>query len=143
MHKTDVIKSLMLDGWIKICFYLSKVSFVTVFNSLPDGKILVWSKLKALADDKLTVAEKLKFVLGRVENIVGKGVNAGYHLFLLFPKCFQKASFSKSLKVGIFFFSNNVFLPFPKQILIFLATYSLSSASALNLDWSKILSFSK
>ena len=45
--------------------------------------------------------EKLKLVLGRVENIVGKGGNAGYQHFLCFPKCFQKASFSWSLKVRI------------------------------------------
>ena len=37
----------------------------------------------------------------RVENIEGKGENAGYQHFLLFPKCFQKPSFSGSLKVGI------------------------------------------
>ena len=38
----------------------------------------------------------------RVENIVVKGENAGYYQhFLLFPQCFQKASFLWSLKVGI------------------------------------------
>ena len=36
--------------------------------------------------------KKLKFVLGQVENIVGKGENAGYQHFLLFPQCFQKLS---------------------------------------------------
>ena len=35
------------------------------------------------------------------ENIVGKGENAGYQHFLLFPPCFLKASFPGSLKVGI------------------------------------------
>ena len=41
------------------------------------------------------------FVLfDRVENFVGKGENAGYQHFLLFPQCFYKASFSRSLKVG-------------------------------------------
>ena len=52
--------------------------------------MLDWSKLKAFADDKMNVTEKLKFVLGMVENIVGKGENAGYQHFLLFPQCFQK-----------------------------------------------------
>ena len=47
-------------------------------NSLPNDKVLDWSKLKALADDKITVAQKLKFVHSRVENNVGKGENAGY-----------------------------------------------------------------
>ena len=45
-------------------------------NSLPNDKILDFSKLKALADDKSSVTQNLKFVLGTVENIVGKGENA-------------------------------------------------------------------
>ena len=36
------------------------------------------SKLNAFADDKINMIEKLKFYLGRVENIVEKGENAGY-----------------------------------------------------------------
>ena len=47
------------------------------------------------------MTEKLKFFLGRIENIVGKGENAGYQHFLLFPECFQNTSFPWSLKVGI------------------------------------------
>ena len=38
------------------------------------------------------MTEKLKFVLGRVENIVGKGENPGYQHFLLCQDCFLKAS---------------------------------------------------
>ena len=57
-------------------------------------------KLKAFANDKINVTKKQKF-LGRVENIVRKGENVGYQHFLLFPQCFQKASFSELLKVGI------------------------------------------
>ena len=37
------------------------------------------------AGKKVNVNEKLKFDFGRVENIVGKGENAGYQHFLLFP----------------------------------------------------------
>ena len=48
------------------------------------------------------MTQKLKFVLGRVENIVGTGENAGYQHFLLFPQCFQKASFSGSFKSTLF-----------------------------------------
>ena len=33
-----------------------------------------------------------------VENIVGRGENAGYHHFLLFPQCFEKASFPDTSK---------------------------------------------
>ena len=54
------------------------------------------SKLKAFADDNIKVTKKLKFVLGRVENIVEKGENAGYQHFLLFSKCFQNDSFTQS-----------------------------------------------
>ena len=70
-------------------------------NSFPNDKILDWSKLKAFADDKINVTEKLKFLLQRVENIVGKGENAGHKHFLLFPQCFQKDSYTGVLKVGI------------------------------------------
>ena len=35
------------------------------------------SNFKALAGDKINVTRKLKFVLGMVENILGKGENAG------------------------------------------------------------------
>ena len=47
------------------------------FNSLPNDNILDQSKFKAFADNKINMTEKLKFVLGRIENIVGKGENAG------------------------------------------------------------------
>ena len=75
-------------------------SFSVTFNPLPNHKFLDLSKLKAFADDKINVT-KQKFFLGLVGNIVGKGENAGYQNFLLFPQCFQKKSFSRSLKVGI------------------------------------------
>ena len=72
-------------------------------NSLPNDKFLDWSKLKAFADNNINVTKKLKFVLERVENIVGKGENAGNQHFLLFPQSFQKVSYTGSLKVGIVF----------------------------------------
>ena len=67
---------------------------------LPNDTFLDWSKL-AFADDNVNVTQNLKFVLGRVDNIVGKGENGGYQHFLLFPQCFQKPFSSGSLKVGI------------------------------------------
>ena len=42
-------------------------------NSLPDDKILDLSKLKVFAEDKVNMTQKLKFPLGRVENIVETG----------------------------------------------------------------------
>ena len=68
------------------------------FNSLPNDKILDWSKLKAIADENLKVVKMIIYILDRDENIVGKGENAGYQYFLLFPQCVQKPSCPRSLK---------------------------------------------
>ena len=57
-------------------------------NSLPNDKILDWSKLKELADNKVHVAQMRKIVSVCIENIVEKGENAGYQHFLLFPQGF-------------------------------------------------------
>ena len=76
-----------------------------LFTFYQINKILDWSKLKAFADDIVKVTEILKFLLERLENIVGKGENAenmgkgenaGYQHFLLFPQCFQKDSYTGS-----------------------------------------------
>ena len=64
-------------------------------------KFLGLSKLKAFTDDKINVTLKQKPFLKWVQNIVGKGENAGYQHFLLFSQCFLKPSFSGFLKVGI------------------------------------------
>ena len=72
-----------------------------LFNPFPDDKNLTLSKLKAFADDKIKVTSMIISVYDRVENIVGKGENAGYQHFLLFPQCFEKASFPYTSK-GVF-----------------------------------------
>ena len=51
------------------------------------------AKLKAFADDKINATKMIISAFDRVENIVGKGENAGYQHFLLFSQCFQRASF--------------------------------------------------
>ena len=48
------------------------------FNFLPNNKSLDQSNLKTVADDKINITQKLESLLRRVENIVGKGENAGY-----------------------------------------------------------------
>ena len=53
--------------------------------------------MKAFADDKINVTEKLKFVLANTENILGNGKNFGYQHFLLFPLCFENAFFFQGL----------------------------------------------
>ena len=60
------------------------------------GKILDQSNLKDFADDKIKVTFVPNFVLGSIESIVGKGVNAGYQHF-----CFSH-SVSKELFVRVF-----------------------------------------
>ena len=55
------------------------------FNSEPKDKISDLSQFKVFADDKIRVTRKLKFVVGRLENIVGKQENAEIQHFFLFP----------------------------------------------------------
>ena len=57
--------------------------------------------MKAFTDNKFNFAKMRNSVFDRVENIVGKGENAGYQHLLLFSQCFQNLSVSGSLKVGI------------------------------------------
>ena len=74
---------------------------VLFHNSLPNDKILDWSKLKVFADNKIKVLKMMIFVFDRVENTVGKGENVGYQHFLLFPQCFQRAFYPGSLNTRI------------------------------------------
>ena len=55
-------------------------------------KIQDRTKLKAFAEDKLNVAIMTISLFDKLENTVGKGENAGYQHFLLFPQCFSKLS---------------------------------------------------
>ena len=59
------------------------------------------TKFKAFADNKLNVAKVTFSYFDRVKNTAGKGENAGYQHFLLFPQCFPMPSSVGSLKVGI------------------------------------------
>ena len=82
-------------------FNFDRSTFLVCINSLPNDRILDWSKFKAFADNKNRLAIMMIFVFDRAEKNVGKGENAGYQHLLLFPQCFQKAFYSGSLKVGI------------------------------------------
>ena len=66
---------------------------------------------------------KTEILFGMIRKHCGKGENAGYQHFLDFPQCFQKASFSRSLKSrDCVVKSKQLFLlfqPFPKQALVF------------------------
>ena len=48
-----------------------------MYLTLPNNKILDWSKSKAFADNKTNIAKMIISLSDRVENILGKGENAG------------------------------------------------------------------
>ena len=54
-------------------------------NTLPNDKILAWSKLNRYPDNKLNIAIMMICAFDRVGNNMGKGKNAGYQHFLRFP----------------------------------------------------------
>ena len=60
------------------------VLYTELVSCLPNNKILNKTKSKAFADNKINVAQMMISVFDKVENIVGKGENAGYQHFLLF-----------------------------------------------------------
>ena len=99
--ESRIIMLFLVFSSLQIMF--SKTFFHRIFNSLPKRQILRLVQNESTCRLQNKCKEKQKFSLGwvtRVENIVGKGENAGYQHFLLFPQCFQKASCSGSLKVG-------------------------------------------
>ena len=57
-----------------------------IFNSFPNAKNTDLPSLKAFADDKLNTTQNLKFVLGMLENIVGKEEKAFHLFFTMFLK---------------------------------------------------------
>ena len=77
-----------IDGNYKISalHFVSKLyeDFQTGFNSVPNNKFIEWSQSKAIQDNKLNVTENLKFVMGRVENLVGKGQTLVTSIFPFF-----------------------------------------------------------
>ena len=61
-----------------------------------------WSKFEAFADNIINVTEILKFVLGRVGNIVGKTRKYWLSAFSLFPTMFHKVFFCRVIKSHVF-----------------------------------------
>ena len=77
-----------------------------------------------------------KIISDRIENIVVKGENAGYQHFLLFPQCFQKASFPGLLNhVIVFVNGRRQHLPFVPSVLFGaaeIAHHIVDSVSTVN-----------
>ena len=57
--------------------------------------------MKAFADDKINVVEKLRFFWKSLKTLWEKGKNAGHQHFVLFPQCFLKTSSSRPFQVMI------------------------------------------
>ena len=73
-------------------------TFLSALNSFPNDKILAKTKLKAFADDKFDMAEKLKFVLEMVEKHHGKRRKCWLPAFSPFPTMFSKGLFPRVVK---------------------------------------------
>ena len=46
--------------------------------------------MQGICRQQIIMTQKLNFLIGRVENRVRKGENAGYQHFPLFQQCFEK-----------------------------------------------------
>ena len=70
-----------------IFVYYQTLNHYKVFNPLPKFQILELSNLKAFADDIINVTQALKFVLERIENIVGKANKRTMMVLYRSPEC--------------------------------------------------------
>ena len=74
--------------------------FVCIFDRLTlyqTAKNVDLYKLKAFEHENLIVVQMMEFLIDRVENIEGKGENAGYQYFLLFLHSFEMSFLFESL----------------------------------------------
>ena len=71
---------------------------IHLFNPLRNNNILDLFKFKAFADDEINVTKILKFVLGRVKNIVGKRRKCWLLALSPFPTLFSKGFFPRVVK---------------------------------------------
>ena len=59
-------------GWITLRSLKKSLLHKALFLSLPNDKMIYWSRFKAFPDENLNVAKIAKFVFDRVENNVEK-----------------------------------------------------------------------
>ena len=69
------------------------------FNSLPNDKILETSKLKAFADDKINVTQKLNFLFGKSRKHCEKRRKCWLPAFSPLPTMFSKACLLRVVKI--------------------------------------------
>ena len=72
--------STLSETRMKFSFRFLLVSANALNVDQPDDKISDWSELKTFADDKFNITQMLISVFSRVENVVGRGENAGNQL---------------------------------------------------------------
>ena len=90
---------LMFPSFFRLPFHLRVVkSLDRAINSTKRQNFRL-VRIKSICRRQNKCNLKTEILLGMVRKHCGKGENAGYQHFLLFPQCFQKASFSRSLKV--------------------------------------------
>ena len=51
------------------CLFCCDISIIIILKSVPNDKILHWSKLKAFADDKIKVLKMFIFVVDRLKTL--------------------------------------------------------------------------
>ena len=86
------------ESMLKVTYNTSNRALI---NSLPNDKILTWSKLKSFADSKIKVADIMIFVFNGLENILGKEKMLDTSIFSFSHNVFNRLFTSGSLKVGI------------------------------------------
>ena len=67
--------------------------------SISNNKILHLSSFKIFADNSINVNKILKFFMERIKTLSEKML--GTRIFLYFSQCFEKTSFTRSLKFRI------------------------------------------
>ena len=80
-----------MDFFRRLCMEL--FGGITRLILLQTTKNQAWTKLKAFAEDSFSVVQLGQVFSDLAESIMEKGENCWYWHFLLFPQCFQRASF--------------------------------------------------
>ena len=85
---------------INILFLKGKVKLKIIYyiNTLPNDKNVDFSKVKAFANNKSNVTQKLKFALGKGRKYCGKRRKCWIPAFSPFPTIFSKGFFLRVVK---------------------------------------------
>ena len=94
MKKVKVIQQAIIVQDVSYNIY----HMIQSFNFFTNDKIWTGRNWKHFADDNSNGAKMMISLFNRVENTAGKGENAGFQHFLLFPQCFPMPS---SLESGL------------------------------------------